>query len=213
MSLAQRAMQHPRLSPIYERAWRPALFFTAMGFDLAHYRREKQHAISAMRLASGSTVVDIACGPGNFTATLASAVGPSGRAIGVDLSPPMLARALADNAGTGASYVLGSGHHLPFAEGSLDAALCYGALYLIPDPFRVVDEMVRVVRPGGRLAIMTSLGSSLPALHRVQEVVAAPSGLALFDREAITGRLRSLGCTEVSYEAHGLLQYVAATRT
>ena len=38
MSLALRAMQHPLLAPVYERAWRPALFFTAMGFDLEHYR-------------------------------------------------------------------------------------------------------------------------------------------------------------------------------
>lgn len=211
MTLAQWAMQHPMLAPIYERAWRPTLFLTAMGFDVPHFLREKAKAVEALRLGPGSTVLDIACGPGNFTSGFGEVVGPTGKAIGLDLSAPMLARALADNAGTGASYVLASGHRLPFADGSLDAVMCYGALYLIPDPFRVVDEMIRVARPGGRVAIMASLASERGALRGVQERVASPGGLQLFDRDDFTSRLRAAGFTEVTWEAHGVLQYVAGT--
>jgi ubiquinone/menaquinone biosynthesis C-methylase UbiE len=211
MSLAQYAMQHPLLAPIYERVWRPTAFLTAMAFDLRHFRAEKAKAVQALRLGPGKTVLDIACGPGNFTDLYAAEVGPTGKAIGLDLSKPMLDRALVDNADTGASYVLASGHRLPFADGSFDAVACYGALCLIPDPLRVVDEMIRVVRPRGRIAIMTSLASENPTLHRVQARVAAPAGLSLFGRDELTARLRSAGFTDIGQESHGVLQYVAAT--
>lgn len=211
MTLAQRAMQHPMLAPIYERVWRPTAFLTAMAFDVRHFLHEKEKAVRALRLEPGSTVLDIASGPGNFTGVYAAAVGPAGKAIGLDLSKPMLDRALVDNADTGASYVLASGHRLPFADGSLDAVACYGALYLIPDPMRVVDEMIRVVRPGGRLAIMTSLGSNRAALWQLQSRVAGPAGLSLFARDDLTFLLRGAGFTEIEQETHGVLQYVAAT--
>lgn len=212
MSLAQRAMQHPMLAPIYERAWRPVGFLTAMGFDLPHFLRERDKAIAAMRLSPGDVVVDVACGPGNFTRAYAAAVGPSGRAVGVDLSEPMIARALVDNADTRASYLLGSGHRLPFPDGSVDAAACYGALYLIPDPFRVVDEMIRVLRPGGRIALMAAQKPGRDRLDALMERVAAPAGLQMFDRHELPTRLRAAGFTEITQETHGVLQYVAATR-
>lgn len=211
MSLALRAMHHPLLAPIYERFWRPALFLTAMGFDLEHYRHEKEFAVSSLRLSPGDTVLDLACGPGNFTAHLASVVGPRGKAIGLDLSTPMLERALSDNGAGGASYLRASGHKLPFADGSLDAVLCYGALYLIPLPFVVVEEMIRVVRPGGRIAIMASQVADREPLRTLERRLAAPTGLRVFDREAFTGRLRRAGFTDISFEPHGLFQYVAGT--
>jgi ubiquinone/menaquinone biosynthesis C-methylase UbiE len=211
MSLALRAMHHPLLAPIYERVWRPALFFTAMGFDLEHYRHEKEHAVSSLRLSPGDRVLDLACGPGNFTAHLASVVGPHGKAIGLDLSQPMLRRALADNGADGASYVEASGHKLPFVDGSLDAVLCYGALYLIPLPFVVVDEMLRVVRPGGRVAIMASLAADREPFRSLERRAAAQTGLRVFDKDAFTTRLRRAGFTEISFEPHGALQYVAGT--
>jgi ubiquinone/menaquinone biosynthesis C-methylase UbiE len=70
---------------------------------------------SGLRLAPGSTVLDVACGPGSFTSAYAETVGPTGTAIGLDLSRPMLDRAMSDHAGTGSSYLLGSAHQLPFA--------------------------------------------------------------------------------------------------
>ncbi len=51
---------------------------------------------------------------------------------------------------------------LPFADATFDAVCCFGALYLMPEPFRVAREMVRVLRPGGRVAILTSYAPDRP---------------------------------------------------
>jgi len=209
--LVQGLMQNRVLAAVYERAWRPFLGWSLMGFDLDHVRHERALTIQALRLGPGDVVLDVACGPGNFTRSFAAAVAPGGRAIGVDYSRAMLAMAHRDNAHPNATYLHGDAHHLPFPDGSLDAVNCYAALYLIPDPFGAFDEMLRVLRPGRRLALMTSLGSPRPWLRPVQERSLGVTGLRMFDRDEFTGRLRAAGFTEIEQEIHGFAQYVAAT--
>jgi ubiquinone/menaquinone biosynthesis C-methylase UbiE len=210
-SVAQRLMQNPVLASVYERAWRPLLGWALMGFDLDHLRHEHQLTVDALRLADGDLVLDVACGPGNFTAALAAAVAPTGRAIGIDYSAPMLARARRDNSHPGATYLLGDAHRLPFRDHAVDAVNCYAALYLIPDPYGAFDEMLRVLRAGGRVSLMTSLGSPRPWVRPVQARALGATGLTMFDRDEFTGRLRAAGFTEVTQEIHGLAQYVSAT--
>jgi len=210
-SLAQRAMQHPLLASVYERAWRPFLGWAFMGFDVDHLRHERALTVAALRLRPRDVVLDVACGPGNFTAAFAAAVAPTGRAIGVDLSAPMLARARATNAPAGATYLRGDATRLPFPDRSLDAVNCYAALYLIPEPYAAFDEMLRVLRPGGRIAIMTSRESPYAWFRPAQARALGASGLRMFGTDEFTGRLRAAGFTEVSQEIHGVAQYVSAT--
>ena len=210
-SLAQRAMQHPLLASVYERAWRPFLGWAFMGFDVDHLRHERALTVAALRLRPGDVVLDVACGPGNFTAAFAAAVAPTGRAIGVDLSAPMLARARATNAPAGATYLRGDATRLPFPDRSLDAVNCYAALYLIPEPYAAFDEMLRVLRPGGRIAIMTSRESPYAWFRPAQARALGASGLRMFGTDEFTGQLRAAGFTEVSQEIHGVAQYVSAT--
>jgi len=210
-SIAQRLMQHRVLAFAYERAWRPFNGWVLMGFDLDHIRHEKQITIDTLQLRDGDLVVDVACGPGNFTAAFAEAVAPTGLAVGVDFSEAMLDRARRTNAHPRAAYLRGDGHHLPFPDHSVDAINCYAALYLIPDPYGVVDEMVRVLKPGGRIAIMTSVASSNPWVKPVQARALGATGLVMFDRYEFLTRLRQARFTAVEQELHGLAQYVAAT--
>jgi ubiquinone/menaquinone biosynthesis C-methylase UbiE len=156
-------------------------------------------------------VLDVACGPGNFTSAFARAVAPSGLAVGIDLSEPMLERAGRDNAHPRAAYVLGDATNLPFPDASFDAVNCYAALYLIPEPYAAFDEMLRVVRPGGRMAIMTSRSSPNAVLRPVQARALGVTGLRMFGPEEFTGRLRAAGYTEIEQEFHGVAQYVSAT--
>jgi ubiquinone/menaquinone biosynthesis C-methylase UbiE len=213
-SLAQRAMQNPVLAAVYERAWRPVLGFTLLGFDVAHVRHEKQRTVEALGLSPGDRVLDVACGPGQFTRVFAQAVAPGGLAVGIDLSAPMLAQAAraSDGGAGGPAYVRGSAHALPFADGAFHAVGCYAALYLIPEPFRAVAEITRVLRPGGRLALMASIESPHPPVRLAQHVALPHTGLRMFGADELTGWLREAGYRDVERERHGVAQYVAATR-
>jgi ubiquinone/menaquinone biosynthesis C-methylase UbiE len=210
-SIAQRLMQNPVLVAAYEQVWRPFNGWMLMGFDLEHLRHEKQITIDTLRLRPGDLVVDVACGPGNFTAAFAAAVAPAGLAVGIDFSSAMLTRAGRAHRHPRAAYLRGDGHRLPFPDRSVDAVNCYAALYLIPDPYGVLEEMVRVLKPGGRIAIMTSVASSRSWLRPLQASALGLTGLRMFDRQEFVGRLRHAGFTEIEQELHGVAQYVAAT--
>lgn len=209
MTLAQRAMESRLLAPVYQRVWRPFWWLGANAFDVPHLLREKRKAVEALHLAPGDLVLDVACGPGNFTPAYAAAVAPDGVAVGVDLSRPMLRQAAREHGDAGTAYVEGSALRLPFGDDAFDGVACYGALYLIPDPFAALDEIVRVVRPGGRVAIMTTTAPD--AVRGLASQVARVSGLRVFGPDDVTGRLAAAGFTDLSREIHGFFQYVAGT--
>ncbi|KQY56546.1 hypothetical protein ASD66_02745 [Nocardioides sp. Root151] len=208
---AQRLMRNPLLAPVYEKAYRPLLGWAFMGFDLDHLRNERALTVRALRLKPGHLVLDVACGPGLFTRAFARAVAPAGLAVGMDMSGPMLERARTTNAHERATYVFGDATDQPFPDDAFDAVNCYAALYLIPDPFAAFDEMLRVLRPGGRISLMTSRESPYRLVRPVQSRVLGVTGLRMFDADAFTGRLRAAGFTEITQEIHGVAQYVAAT--
>jgi SAM-dependent methyltransferase len=102
----------------------------------------------------GEFVLDLGCGAGVDVLLAARAVGPKGRAIGVDLSPEMLAIARRAAAASGvpqARFVLADFERLPFADASFDLATANGALNLAPDKAALFREIRRVLKPGGEL--------------------------------------------------------------
>ncbi|GGC75415.1 methyltransferase domain-containing protein [Hoyosella rhizosphaerae] len=211
-SLSQRTMEFPLLAPIYEHLWRPAGVLAFMGFNVKHFRTERDKTVRALGLQPGSTVIDVACGPGNFTSRFAEAVSPDGVAVGVDVSVPMLRRAVRTNRHPNAVYVRADGTQLPFGDGVFDAASCYAALYLIPEPFRVVDELIRLVRPGGRISIMTSRASRYPVIKAGQKRILGATGLRMFELTDFTDYFQAQGLTDISREVYGVVQYVHATK-
>ncbi|AVH21936.1 class I SAM-dependent methyltransferase [Nocardia cyriacigeorgica] len=208
MNLARRTMNNPALAAVYERAWRPALFYLASGRTTEADRR---FAAESLRLRKAHRVLDIACGPGNFTRYLSEQLPDDGYAVGVDYSPPMLARAVADNSGPRVGYLRGDARFLPFPDGSFDAVCCFGALYLIPDPLAAAREMIRVLAPGGRIAITTSHRDD-SAFGHATRIVGGWSGLRVFDTDTFPALFAEQGLVEIDQEIHRLLQYVSATR-
>jgi len=104
-------------------------------------------------LAAGATVVDIGCGAGTDLLLAASAVGPRGRAIGIDMTEPMLRNARAAAAEAGLANVdlrTGDSLDLPIESASTDFVISNGVLNLVPDKRRAFSEVLRVLRPGGR---------------------------------------------------------------
>jgi SAM-dependent methyltransferase len=115
----------------------------------------KRDASVKLALQPGQSVLEVGCGMGHDTQYLATLVGPGGRAVGVDFSAELIAKAQARTASLGLplTYQQGDAQALPFADNSFDAARMERTLQHLPDPGRAVAELARVVRPGGRIVV------------------------------------------------------------
>ena len=112
--------------------------------------------LSIAPVQPGDTVLDIGSGAGTDLLLAARRVGPTGNAIGVDRTPEMIEKCLRSAAAAGLSNVevrRGDLHELPVADESVDVVISNGVLNLAHDKLRAFREIVRVLKPGGRLQL------------------------------------------------------------
>jgi SAM-dependent methyltransferase len=108
------------------------------------------------RLNPGEIVVDIGGGAGFDTLQAAAQVGPTGRVIAVDMTDAMLRRTREGAAGLGLTNVEareGYMEALPVPDASADVVISNGVINLAPDKVRAMEEIARVLKPGGRIQI------------------------------------------------------------
>jgi arsenite methyltransferase len=107
-------------------------------------------------LSPGERVLDLGCGAGTDSLVAAQMVAPGGSLIGIDMTSEMLAKARASAREMGAAnveFVEGEAEELPFGEAEFDVVISNGVIDLIPDKDAVFSEILRVLRPGGRVQI------------------------------------------------------------
>ena len=163
-----------------------------------------QHPAEWLNIPAGGIALDVGSGPGSITASLARAAGPDGLALGVDISEAMLDRAVRNEAGPHVGFLRADAQRLPLRDETVDAVVSIAVLQLIPNPSAALAEMARVLRPGGRLAVMVpTVGRAARIWQKLPNI-----GAHVFDEDEIGDILENNGFASVRVKDVANLQWV-----
>jgi ubiquinone/menaquinone biosynthesis C-methylase UbiE len=148
-----------------DRAARPDAFVQFMddANSMPFFQAAKEQTYAGLELQPGDHVLDIGCGSGTDVRAMAGLVGPTGRAVGIDGSATMIeaARERVDGCGLPVEFLVGDAHRLDFPDASFDGCRTDRVLLHLADPAQVVQEIARVLRPGGRAVSLEPDGGGL----------------------------------------------------
>lgn len=135
-------------------------------------------------IAAGEVVLDLGSGAGNDVFVARALVGDSGRVIGVDMTPEMIALSRRNAVKLGFENVefrLGELEALPVRDGEIDVVVSNCVLNLVPDKATAFAEMARVLRPGGRFCVsdIVTYGAMPPTIRSIAALYAGCVGGAL----------------------------------
>jgi arsenite methyltransferase len=160
-------------------------------------------------LRPGEVVLDLGSGGGIDVLLSARRVAPAGTAYGLDMTPEMLELANANKARAGidnVEFLLGSIEDIPLPDGSVDVVISNCVVNLSADKDRVFREALRVLRPGGRLAI-SDMVLSRPIAPELTAVMSLWTGCiaGALTEEDCAARIRDAGFTDVAIEPTSVL--------
>jgi ubiquinone/menaquinone biosynthesis C-methylase UbiE len=117
--------------------------------------RERRKAVRHLGLTPGDRVLEVSVGTGTNLPLIAEHVGPTGRLVGLDISPAMLARCRQKlrHGSRETDLVEGEAAHLPFADHAFDAVFHHGGIAEFGDRRGAIEEMMRVAKPSAKVVI------------------------------------------------------------
>jgi len=217
--MSSRRLAHTS-TPDYTMGYSPDYisFLTRIG-------EQKPSRFPIPHLAPGHNLLDVGCGPGSLSIRLADAVAP-GELFGVDIEPSQIdqARRLAEERGCGnATFQMADVVDLPFEDDFFDMVHCGTVLTYVPDTSVALEEVKRVLRPGGRVAcrdmivdscfIHPELGLMQRGLEAFADLVTADDGHPQMGKD-LKFHLQQAGFTDVavsaSFDVHHLPEEIAA---
>lgn len=199
---AQKMLDHRWSAQLYDWA-RPRL---PRVLGMPSFETEVSSLVDRLDLRTGDTVLDVACGQGNFTAALAKAVGPEGLVIGVDISRAMLARAAVHVREQRLENVLlirADALHLPLADRSFATVNCSGGLHQFPDLTQAIREMGRVSRPNARITVSGFAESESDSFRRFKHWTARRFEAHFVPMDRLARELSDAGYREIGGDMSG----------
>ena len=199
--LAQRVMESKIYSRLYENIMRPGLTSLVSRRSM---EEEKTLAAQLLDLDAESTVLDVACGTGNFSRHFAERIaaatpGYNGTSlvVGIDISWPMLERAREyvrrDGLNDRIFLVRGDATRMPVGRETFNRLHCAGALHLMEDIDEALRNFARVLEPGGIAVIGTFLARGNAVIRTLKRLGEIPTKFHWFDRDELHQRLERAG--------------------
>lgn len=196
----------------YEPLWRVHSLSLLIGEHFTN-ERELRMMMSLARLDRGGLFLDLGCSSGLYTRIMADRLGDDGDMVGLDIAPSMLREAArrARNAHVRPSFVRADADNLPFADLSFDGVVCGGTLNELGDPARALLECCRVLRPGGRVAILGILKAETTSGGYFQRFLTT-GGVQFFDPEEVQSLLKEASLEPDHLLSRGPVFFASATR-
>lgn len=130
----------------------------------------RKNVMKKMKVSRGSSALDVCCGTGDWTYALAEKSGRSGKVIGLDFSENMLSVAKdkhTEQIQPQLSFIQGNAMQLPFQSDTFDFVTIGFGLRNVPDFQQVLNEMARVVKPGGKVVCLETSQPTLPVFRQL----------------------------------------------
>lgn len=185
------------------------------------WRRRVKRELKSVLSDPNAVVLDVACGTGDLSAELQS--GSKATVIGTDFCRPMLSIAAAKNGASGLSieYLEADAMQLPFADGDFDAVTIAFGLRNLPNFENGLNELLRVLKPGGRLVVLECSHPRLPVFRQAYEFYFAtllprigglvsgsnsayqylPQSVSKFpDQQTLVALMEQVGYVDVTYQ-------------
>ena len=192
-----------KLAKIYEtKLWYPLVYHIYGGIKIPSVK-ETIKKVTGMTDAQGGIVLDVACGTGMYTRSIAKR---AAKVYGIDISQGMLeqAKKLAEKEGLN-NIVLSRAdvEKLPFPDHFFDAACCAGSLHLFPDTVEALREIARVLKPESPLAVMTFTRRRFLKYKWVYEHLKKDHGAYIFELNELAKWLVEAGFKDFKPEIYG----------